>query len=281
MLVGGRSSLVVQGGLVNKKLVQEQFGANAAAYATSVVHAHGSSLSRLVELIQPRPEWRVLDVATAAGHTAHALAPHVAAVVATDITAAMLPLAARLAQAKGIANLVTAVVDAEALAFTGGSFDLVTCRIAPHHFPEIACFVRESVRLLRPGGILAVVDNVVPGGEGIRRKKDREQAINAGRYVNAFEKLRDPSHGRCLSAGEWRQLFSQAGLTLLHEEVEWKSLDFDDWVARMQVTAVDVVRLRVMIRQAPPAVLDYLRPQFTGERITFHLAEAIVIGRKA
>ena len=75
-----------------KSLVQEQFGATAAHYLTSKPHAKGKSLERLVELAKPQPAWRVLDVATGAGHTAYAFAPHVARVWATDITEEMLAL---------------------------------------------------------------------------------------------------------------------------------------------------------------------------------------------
>ena len=60
---------------MNKSLVQQQFGAHAAAYATSSVHAKGASLGRLVELVRPQPSWQALDVATGAGHTAAAFAP--------------------------------------------------------------------------------------------------------------------------------------------------------------------------------------------------------------
>ena len=43
---------------MNKSLVQQQFGAHAAAYATSSVHAKGASLGRLVELVRPKPSWQ-------------------------------------------------------------------------------------------------------------------------------------------------------------------------------------------------------------------------------
>src|SRR5690242_18432848 len=118
----------------SKELVQKQFGAHAAAYATSRPHAQGASLKRLVELTQPQPNWQVLDVATAAGHTAYAFAPHVAHVTATDITPEMLPVAAKLAAERGITNVTLEIADAEALPYADSSFDLVTCRIAPHHF---------------------------------------------------------------------------------------------------------------------------------------------------
>src|SRR5262245_40916879 len=116
---------------MTKSLVQQQFGAHAAAYATSAVHAKGASLGRLIELVKPQRHWRALDVATGAGHTAAAFAPHVAHVIAGDITAEMLEEAKKLAAARGLANMEAAVADAEALPFEDGRFDLVASRIAP------------------------------------------------------------------------------------------------------------------------------------------------------
>ena len=86
---------------MTKDQVRQQFGANAAAYVSSPTHAQGASLARLVALTDPQPGWRVLDVATATGHTALAFAPRVAAVVGLDLTLKMLPLAARLAAERG------------------------------------------------------------------------------------------------------------------------------------------------------------------------------------
>ena len=90
--------------------------------------------------MQPKPSWQALDVATGAGHTAAAFAPHVTRVIASDLTAEMLVEAAKLAKGKGLANMETAPADAEALPFEDARFDLVTCRIAPHHFPDIPTF---------------------------------------------------------------------------------------------------------------------------------------------
>lgn len=263
---------------MSKQRVREQFGPNAAAYAASKTHAHGASLVRLVELLQPQSSWRVLDVATAAGHTALSLAPHVACVVATDLTPEMLPTAARLAQERDLSNVGLATADAEILPFADDCFHLVTCRTAAHHFPHVGRFLAESARVLRPGGLLAVVDNVAPGSR-LRGKKGK-RLRQAGRYLNAFEKLRDPSHHRCLSLNEWTEAFYQAGFTLLHQETAVKELDFHDWTARMRVSAQNRTRLRAMLVQAPEAVADFLTPHFDGDRITFRLTEAIIIGKQ-
>jgi hypothetical protein len=47
-------------------LVQQTFGEAAADYAASAVHARRPSLARLIELANPKPSWRVLDIANGA-----------------------------------------------------------------------------------------------------------------------------------------------------------------------------------------------------------------------
>jgi len=262
---------------MSKTQVQEIFGASADAYVTSEVHAKGASLNRLVELLEPQQDWRVLDVATGGGHTAYVLAPYVAEVVATDITAEMLTNTAKGAAERGLDNLSTETADAENLPFPDGSFDLVTCRIAAHHFPDNGRFLSEAARVLKPGGQMALVDNVVPGSR-LRGKKAKLK-IEAGKYVNAFEKLRDPSHNRALSVNEWLDLFVVAGFSEIQQEVHRKKMDFDSWTDRMHVTPEDRIRLKAMLLHAPSAVADFLTPQSTGDRIAFYLTEAIIIGR--
>src|SRR6266508_3704887 len=151
-------------GVMAQSLSQAQFGQNAAEYLTSRPHAQGKSLTRMVALARPQPHWHVLDVATVAGHTAYAFAPHVKRVWATDVTDEMLDLVRGEVVKRGLANMRVAHAKAEALPFEDAVFDLVTCRIAPHHFDSIAAFLDETRRVLKPDGTFALVDNVVPGG---------------------------------------------------------------------------------------------------------------------
>ena len=195
---------------MNKSLVQQQFGAHAAAYVTSTVHAKGASLGRLVELVAPQPTWAALDVATGAGHTAAAFAPHVGTVIASDLTSEILEEAAKLAKSKGLANMETARADAEALPFADGQFDLVTCRIAPHHFPDVAAFAAGVWRVLKAGGTFALVDNIAPDALSTPGFSAGELS-QAAQIYNAFEKVRDPSHARCLGMAEWTEVLSDRG----------------------------------------------------------------------
>ena len=264
---------------MSKDLVQQQFGANAAAYLTSTVHAKGASLARLVELVGPQRDWVALDVATGAGHTAAVFAPHVARVVASDLTPEMLSQTKALAAEKGLTNMETAIADAEALPFPDASFDLVTCRIAPHHFPSIATFLAEARRVLKPGGTFALVDNVAPDGEttpGFTTVELEE----AGAAYNAFEKLRDPSHGRALETAEWLQLMAKVGLELVHREHAPKAMDFQSWIRTMNVPAETVPQLAAMLDQASPALKAFLKPTNDGAKRGFMLDELIAVARR-
>ena len=254
---------------MNKSLVQQQFGAHAAAYATSTVHAKGASLGRLVELVQPKPSWQALDVATGAGHTAAAFAPHVARVVASDLTPEMLQEAAKLAKAKGFANMETAPADAEALPFDDASFDLVTCRIAPHHFPDVPTFVAEVWRTLKGGGTFALVDNIAPDAEstpGFSSAELRDAALT----YNAFEKIRDPSHGRCLGMAEWSEVLTDTGFELLHKERLPKDMEFQSWAERLGADATTTERLRSMLTDGSPALRAFLKPRADGDKAVVH-----------
>ena len=112
-----------------KIINQSQFSESAERYATSPVHAKGDSLEALVDAMAPHLDWHVLDVATGAGHTALAFAPHVETVVASDLTTRMLDVAERLAGEREVGNITFKEADAEKLPFENATFDGVTCRI--------------------------------------------------------------------------------------------------------------------------------------------------------
>ncbi|MEL6372457.1 MAG: methyltransferase domain-containing protein [Pseudomonadota bacterium] len=263
----------------DKALVQAQFGAHAANYVTSVVHAKGASLQRLVEVVAPQADWQVLDVATATGHTAFAFAPHVAEVVASDITGPMLEQAQALARERGITNVTTARADAESLGFEDARFDLVTCRIAPHHFTNIAAFLSSAHRVLKPHGTLAIVDNIAPDAlstPGFDATALRDAAVT----YNAFETLRDPSHARALALAEWRELLGDTGFTLRHEERLAKDMAFTPWAERLGASPAVIDRLREMLGQASPALEAFLRPREHEGDIWFTLDEALLVASR-
>jgi ubiquinone/menaquinone biosynthesis C-methylase UbiE len=253
-----------------KAHAQSRFGQYAQGYVQSKSHASGQDLERLLAIAAPRADWLMLDVATGGGHTALNFAPGVGQVIAFDLTPAMLAAARGFIQGKSIFNVDFVGGDAENLPFQPNIFDLITCRIAPHHFPDCFRFVQECARALKPGGMLLIEDQLVP---------DDEQAA---RYVDAFERLRDPSHFRIYADYEWRGMFLDAGLSVEHvEHLEKPKVDFQAWVSVQNCSREVIERLQIMLAQAPQAVAEWLQPHCpTTPDTTFDHHYILIMGRK-
>jgi ubiquinone/menaquinone biosynthesis C-methylase UbiE len=188
--------------------------------------------------------------------------------VATDITQPMLEAAERFIRAKGVTNVSFEEADACDLPYGASEFDLVTCRVAPHHFPDCGRFVREMARVLKPGGTAAMIDNVVP--------EDRA----TDDYINAFEKFRDPSHVRALTASEWLRLFADAGFTLVAAETFRKARDFEAWAGLQTVSDPVKAELRRRLTHAPPGAAEALGPETRDGRLYFYLTEILLVSRR-
>jgi ubiquinone/menaquinone biosynthesis C-methylase UbiE len=252
--------------------VTAQFGANAAAYATSPTHRDEKSLRELVDLVKPKHSDRLLDVATGAGHTALAFAPEVAAVVAYDITPAMLHQTEKLAQERGLENVVTQLGSAEEMPFEDGSFDVVTVRTAPHHFADIDAFLAESFRVLKSGGTLLVVDTTVP------------EDPQVGAEINRIEKLRDPSHGRNLTVPEWVSAIESNGFQVVSTKEGFhaggKKMELDQWMNRIGTPEENREEIIGSFTDPTPELVEALDIERLDGSIWFTLPEVTLLAKK-
>ncbi len=264
---------------MSNTLVTQQFGPSAKAYAECEVHRSGASLNRVVEMVEPKPNWDALDIATGAGHTAAAFAPLVKSVIASDITAEMLQEATALAKERALTNMTAQTAEAQDLPFADASFDLVTCRLAAHHFPEPERFVAEVSRVLRPGGKFALVDNVPPDDQTLPGLV-QEQEEPAAETYNAFEKLRDPSHARALSITEWKGYCEKHGLTVSSVDLMEKEMAFGPWVERMHCEESRIETLRTLVTTKGTMLNTFLKPREIDGELHFSLREAILVADK-
>ena len=124
-------------------------------------HPGGLALTRrLAELLELRPEMRVLDVASGKGESAIALAKEFQChVVGLDLSSANVLEARRGAEAAGVAGLTTFLRgDAESMDLPACSFDCVICECAFCTFPDKSAAAREFARVLTPTGRLGMTD---------------------------------------------------------------------------------------------------------------------------
>ena len=248
--------------------VQSNFGAAAADYVTSKVHASGQDLTWVVESAALGGSERVLDVATGGGHTAFAVAPYAAEVVALDITPEMLAVAQQEAAARHLHNIRFLAGDAQDIPCADASFDVVTCRQAPHHFPDVGRAVREWARVLKPGGRLVLIDSASP----------EEPEIDA--FLNEIESLRDPSHVRNQRISEWSAMLKEAGFSI-NTLREWGIfLDIPSWTQRMRTPAASVALIEQKFREAPQAIRERLRIEGQDGAYAFTLPAIFIVATK-
>jgi ubiquinone/menaquinone biosynthesis C-methylase UbiE len=252
-----------------KSSSRERFDRFAQRYVSSATHARAPELERLVEIARPEDQWVVLDIATGGGHTALKFAGFVKHVIAADITLGMLKAARGYIAEIGVNNVIYQFADAEQLPFEDSIFDLVTCRVAAHHFLRADLFVEESARVLKDGGMLLVEDHTLPEDKDI-----------AG-YIERFEKLRDPSHHRAFSVNEWRQMYLDNGLIMGQVELVLKRYMFYEWAERQSPSQQVLEELEKMVDQAPEGVLAWMQPKgFGSDRASFANYHILISGLK-
>jgi SAM-dependent methyltransferase len=213
---------------------------------------HRSDLERLIEVVNPQKSWIVLDVTVNGGTV-----PSQARVIASgDIIQAVI-------------STDFAEIDSEKLSFAANSFDLVLCRCAAHHFRDTFRFMCEAGRVLKAGGTLAVHDYLLP------------EHARAARYIDSFERLRDPQYTRSYSESEWRGMFLDAGLSVEHSETTRHKTTKLHWAKEQGCTSYVIERLHVMLAQAPNAVSEWLKPRCLGTPgATFDHVHITITGKK-
>ena len=248
---------------------RDQFDKQAVHYDTQWSSWSEETMEWMLNAIPLQSKFRVLDVATGTGFTALAFAPHVYSVVGVDVSPGMLAEAHLRAEAEGITNVTWTEAPAEALPFPDATFCLVTCRIAPHHFLDLAEFLRETARVLKPGGHLVLVDTTVP-----------DSSPEAATWQNAVEVLRDPSHVRNYTPTEWQTHAEAAGLTM--DEITTANggitIPLSDWLVKAGCTAEQSEAVRQMFADAPDSAKQAFQitaqpdgeTLFTWQRVALH-----------
>ena len=212
---------------------------------------------------------RVLEIAAGTCALGRMIAPHVFSVTELDITPAMLEAGKKANEKAGITNAEYVIGNAEELPFDNGTFDIVVSRLAFHHFANPENIMAESVRVLKPGGKIGVID-MIPPDEKARETFDH------------LEILRDPSHTRCLTLGELSGMAEENGLRVTATGREIIPMDLISW---MGLTETDEKKQKeitdTLIQDLQGGVSSGMSPYLEEGRIMFHRHWAFVVAIKA
>ena len=223
-----------------QRAAQAQFAKQSDRYGRTHILADVSDVVAALARITLPERARVLDIATGAGHTGLYLASLGHEVTLADLAAPMLERARELAAERGL-RVEFRQHTAEELPYPDRSFDLVTCRVAAHHFTSPEKFVTETARVLKPGAFFLLIDGSVPDGEPA-----------AEEWLHQVEKARDPSHHRLLSPGAWSALCRTHGLIVRSAELHPMKQPDLEWYFETANTSDENRRaVRAMVAHAP------------------------------
>lgn len=247
-----------------------QFDKQSQHYGKGHILEQTPDVETALTYIPLKAGWRALDVATGGGHTGLLLAARGCEVTLGDISKNMLERAQKLGAERGL-KVATRQFPAEEFPFGEEEFDLVSCRVAPHHFSNPEGFVREAARVLKPGGYFLLIDPSI---------EDGRPEVEA--WLHDVEKWRDPSHHRIWSEGTWQRWCAAAGLTLVHSELQPMKQPDLEWYFNAAATSQEN-RAKVLeaIRTVPPDVKSFLRLGVEDGKTVWWWQRLVLVARKA
>jgi SAM-dependent methyltransferase len=222
--------------------VADQYGPRASDYVTSAVHSAGADLDQMTTVVRGHSTARVLDLGCGGGHVSYHAAPHVAEVVACDLTQDMLDVVAATAAKRGLTNIAVRQAPAEKLPFPDASFDFVLCRFTAHHWHDLEAGLRDARRVLKTEGRAVFADVVAPAHPLLDT------------HLQVVELLRDISHVRDYGAAEWVGALARAGFAVTAMTPRKLRMEFATWIARTRTPEAHVAAIRSVQRSVPDMV---------------------------
>lgn len=223
---------------------------------------------------------RVLDVACGTGVLARAVAERsgpAGAVVGLDVNEDMLAVARHKAP-----DIVWRLGAAEELPFEDASFDAVVSQFGLMFFTDRRGAIREMVRVLRPGGRLAVavwdsLDNT-PGYAALADLLQRLFGDEAADGIRIPYVLGDRSQLEPLFADTGLDdvaITTQDGTARFLSIEAWVYTDIKGWVL---ADAIDDAQFERLLAEARKALVPFV---VDGERVAFRAPAHIVSARKS
>jgi ubiquinone/menaquinone biosynthesis C-methylase UbiE len=248
---------------------QEQFSRQSERYGQGHILENIEDVKAALATI-PLPSCaKVLDVATGAGHTGLLLASLGHDVTLADIAQPMLDKAAKTAAERGM-TVKTFQHPAEQFPYADNEFDLVTCRVAAHHFSFPERFIAETARVLKRGGTLLLIDGTVS-----------DDQPEAEAWLHAVEKLRDPSHNRFLTPRTWAAFCQLRGLEVKSAQISpFKQPDLNWYFETAATPDENRIKVLELVARIPSGARALFRPAEEDGKIIWWWQRLTLIATK-
>ena len=157
---------------MNATKVKTFFEATAAEWDTMrLTYYDERVIETLADAIAVDSAQNVLDVGTGTGFVAAGLAPYADRVIAIDNSPAMLDVARDNLAQLGIDNVELREGDLVRLPLEDDSIDAAVANMVLHHAEDPAGMLAEMTRVVRPGGRVAIADEIEHPYEWMRTEQ--------------------------------------------------------------------------------------------------------------
>ncbi len=243
---------------------QKQLWAQRAALYNKLEWATQSDfLKDFLDHCPVSPDAEVLDIGIGTGVVAKALAPYVKSVTGVDICPQMIE---QLQSDSVTAGIKCLEADVQDLPLPDNSFDLCTARMVFHHVEDCTQGLRETLRVLKPGGHVVLIEGVPPDH---RTRK---------RYKEIFA-LKEERH--TFSEAELINMFRRAGfkhIVLYPYFMEQVSLN--NWLQNAALTPEAIAEIRRLHVEGDAHFKNSYNLKEVGGDVLMDWKFAILIGQK-
>lgn len=251
-----------------KTSVQDQFNRCAQFYLKGSLMDDQELLNLIVRLVKPQADDQALDVACGAGFLVCKLANSVRRAVGVDLSTVMLSEAGKYALSLGLANTNFQLSDGESLPYADETFDIVSCKLALHYFPNPGRVIGEMKRVAKNGASLVLIDRI--SSENIQKQE----------YHNRIEKLRTPSKIKVYSPSEIVSLLEKQALLIDHIHHCEQHQDFADWIQMTGAPEENQRYATELMLQSVEEDLTGLKVDIKDGRLVMTHSTAIFIAKK-
>ena len=127
-------------------------------------------IEKMAEVASVDERSEIADVGTGTGFVAAGLAPRVKRVIGIDNASAMLRVARENLDALSVSNVELLVGDLAGLPLADKSVDAAFANMVLHHAVDPTAMLEEMARIVRPGGTIAITDELEHPYEWMREE---------------------------------------------------------------------------------------------------------------